>query len=432
MTTSTSHVPTRPPARRGRVFKRVVIGVLVVANLLAGLIYWRLASVQAAVAENATQDSGVVAVLDPIERGGSTPITFLLVGSDSREGLDDLTNFGSAAGQRSDVMILLRIYPGEDRAAMLSLPRDLWVAIPGEGENRLNAAYSFGGSTLLVQTIKQNFGVEINHYVEIDFVGFKAIVDEMGGVTLDFPHPARDEKSGLSVDAGRQLLLGDQALAYARSRTYQELRDGSWTSVDANDIGRTRRQQQLLLAILSAAKRPGNIAEAGTIAAAFAQHLTLDAELANSSLIELGFRMRGIAGENIEAATLPTFGDMVGEASVVRADEPAATVMIQNFINGNPLTVETGPLNLEVLNGNGVAGSAGQAADLLGSQGFTIVRVGDADRSDFPSTVVIVRPGDMARAQALVDSLGFGTVESGTVADGIDAVVIVGADFVGP
>jgi hypothetical protein len=142
--------------------------------------------------------------------------------------------------------------------------------------------------------------------------------------------------------------------------------------------------------------------------------------------------MRGIAGENIEAATLPTFGDMVGEASVVRADEPAATVMIQNFINGNPLTVETGPLNLEVLNGNGVAGSAGQAADLLGSQGFTIVRVGDADRSDFPSTVVIVRPGDMARAQALVDSLGFGTVESGTVADGIDAVVIVGADFVGP
>jgi hypothetical protein len=226
--------------------------------------------------------------------------------------------------------------------------------------------------------------------------------------------------------------MGDQALAYARSRTYQELRDGGWTSVDANDIGRTRRQQLLLLSILSAAKRPGNIAEAGTIAAAFARHLTLDAALANSSLIELGFRMRGITGENIEAATLPTFGDTVGEASVVRADEPAATVMIQNFINGNPLSGATGPLSLEVLNGNGIPGSAGRAADLLESNGFSIVRLGDADRSDFVSTVVIVRPGDLARAQALVDSLGFGTVESGTVADGVDAIVIVGADFVSP
>lgn len=416
-------------ARSHHVFKRTVVGLLVIANLLVGLIYWRLTTVQAAVRDNATQDEEVVGVLDETE-GGSDPVTFLVVGSDSREGLDNLQNFGPAAGQRSDVMILLRIYPEEGRAAMLSLPRDLWVSVEGHGEQKLNAAYAFGGSSLLVSTIKEELGVEVNHYVEVDFVGFKAIVDELGGVVIDFPYDARDTKSGLSVSAGEQTLMGDQALAYVRSRSYQELRDGAWTSVDANDIGRTRRQQMLLLAILSAAKRPSNIAEAGSISGAFAQHLTLDADLANDSLVELGWKMRDIRGSDIEAATLPTFGDMVGEASVLRRDEPAATAMIEAFISGAPMiAAASGPLRLVVLNGNGVSGAAGRAAEALEGYGFDIVKVGDADRKDFVTTVVIVRPSDVARAEDLVATLGFGEVRSGTVEDGVDAVVIVGSDF---
>ncbi len=428
MSSKTSKSP-KVKTHTHHLFRRTVVGLLLIANLLVGLVYWRLITVQAAVRENATQDEEVVGVLDETE-GGSEPVTFLVVGSDSREGLDNLENFGPAAGQRSDVMILLRIYPAEGRAAMLSLPRDLWVSVEGHGEQKLNAAYAFGGSSLLVSTIKEELGVEVNQYVEVDFVGFKSIVDELGGVVIDFPYDARDTKSGLAVSAGEQTLMGDQALAYVRSRSYQELRDGSWTSVDANDIGRTRRQQQLLLAILSAAKRPSNIAEAGSIAGAFAQHLTLDANLANDSLVELGWKMREIRGSDIEAATLPTYGDMVGEASVLRRDEPAATSMINAFITGDPMVAAaSGPLRVVVLNGNGVSGAAGRAADALEGYGFTIVKVGDADRKDFVTTVVIVRPGDVARAEELVATLGFGEVRSGTVEDGVDAVVIVGSDF---
>lgn len=427
--TATSPAP-KPGSRRSTFFKRSVITLLVMANLLVGLVYWRLVTVQAAVSQNATHDSDVVGVLDTFQ--GGDPITFLLVGSDSRAGLDDLTNFGAAGGQRSDVMILLRVYPDLGRAAMLSLPRDLWVDIPGNGSSKLNAAYAFGGSSLLVSTIKSNLGVSVNHYVEVDFVGFKSIVDELGGVYIDFPYAARDSKSGLNVSAGHQLLMGDQALAYARSRTYQERQSSGWTSVDANDIGRTRRQQQLILAILSAAKRPSNIVEAGSIATAFAKHLTLDSELADSSLIELGFSMRGITGSNIDAATLPTYGDTVGGASILRRDEPAATAMIGAFLAGTPLNgeVSSQAIRLAVLNGNGIGGSAGSAADRLSASGFSIVRVGDAERKDFASTVIIVRPGDVSRAQAVVDSLGFGSVEAGTVGEDLDGIVILGADYV--
>ncbi len=428
--TPTTPAPNSAP-RRSKIFKRTVITLLVLANFLVGVVFWRLVTVQSAIANNATRDSNVVGVLDPLTVGD--PVTFLLVGSDSREGLDDLSNFGAVGGERSDVMILLRVYPGQGRAAMLSLPRDLWVDIPGNGSSKLNAAYAIGGSTLLVSTIKSNFGVEVNHYVEVDFVGFKAIVDELGGVTIDFPYAARDSKSGLNVQAGSQTLMGDQALAYARSRSYQERQPDGWTSVDANDIGRTRRQQQLILAILSAAKRPANIAEAGSIAASFAQHLTLDSELADSSLIELGFSMRGITSSNIDSATLPTYGDTVGEASVLRRDEPEATAMLGAFLAGNPLNgqASSDALRLQVLNGNGIEGSAGAAASQLEARGFSIVGVGDAEQKTFTTTVVIVRPADVARAQIVIDALGFGRVDAGSVPDGVDGIVVVGGDFIG-
>ena len=148
----------------------------------------------------------------------------------------------------------------------------------------------------MVRTVKQVTGLPVHHYVEVDFVGFQSLVDDIGGVYIDFPYPARDANSGLSVDAGYQLLDGSQALAYARSRHYQELRDGSWVSVDADDIGRTERQQKLILAILGAVKTPSSLTEAGSIVGGFAQHLTVDSALARSSLVELAFRMRSISG----------------------------------------------------------------------------------------------------------------------------------------
>ncbi len=431
MTTDPIPVPvsTRPPAPKGRWWKRVVIGLLVLANLGVGLVLFALQSSQAAFTANVTQNTDVTPELDirPVEN--TEPITFLVIGSDTREGLDSLQNFGESEGARGDVIMLIKLLPDGDRAQILSLPRDLLVDIPGHGTDRINAAYAYGGAPLMVRTVRAATGLPIHHYVEVDFVGFQALVNQIGGVHLDFSASARDLNSGLDVEAGRQLLDGSQALAFARSRHYEELHGDTWVNVDADDFGRTHRQQRLILAILSELKTPSTLTEAGSIVASFAQHLTVDSALAENSLVELAFRMRGISAATMETATLPGYIDDYQGKSVVRMSHPEADSMIVAFAEGQPLQTENlEALRLEVLNGNGVEGAANRMSDLLEEQGFEVASVGEADRYDFETTTIIVRPEAMAKAQALVDLLGFGQVSTGSLTDGIDAVVIVGLD----
>jgi LCP family protein required for cell wall assembly len=353
-----------------------------------------------------------------------------VIGSDSREGLESLQNFGESPGARGDVIMLVKLYPADGQVQILSLPRDLLVEIPGQGTDRINAAYSAGGAPLMIRTVRQVTGLPVHHYVEVDFVGFQSLVDEIGGVYIDFPFPARDANSGLSVEEGYQLLDGSQALAYARSRHYQELRDGKWVSVAADDIGRTTRQQNLLLAILGAVKTPSSLTEAGSIVGGFSEHLTVDSALARSSLVELAFRMRSVSSERIETSTLPVYLDTYNSMSIVRMVHPDADRIISNFAAGEPmsLAVEKEPIRLEVLNGNGTEGSAGRWSDILENEGFEILTVGDAERSDFETTRVLVRPDGLAAGQAIVDALGFGEVSTSSLDSEVDAVVIVGLD----
>jgi LCP family protein required for cell wall assembly len=280
----------------------------------------------------------------------------------------------------------------------------------------------------MVETVARETGVAVNHYVQVDFVGFQAIVDELGGVPINFPFPARDSKSGLRVDAGTQILDGKQALAFARSRSYQELQNGSWTSVDANDIGRTRRQQQLIFSIIRTVARPSSIPELGDIVESFAQHLTIDARLAQGSMIELGWRMRGVRPDNITAATLPTYTDSVSGASIERRLEPDAEQMLSRFRAGQTLLDNGEAMRITVLNGNGIEGSAGDWSAFLEGAGFDVASVGDAERKNFDITTILVRPQDVQRATRISDALGFGVVEVGTVSDGIDALVVMGLD----
>jgi polyisoprenyl-teichoic acid--peptidoglycan teichoic acid transferase len=411
------------PIRRGpsRWFKVTVITVLLLANLVALGALWAIRTGQNVLALASTDDE-VASVLDTASGGD---LTFLIVGSDTREGLDDLENFGAFGGARGDVVMLVRVNAGSSTAQMLSIPRDLWVEIPGHGENRINAAYALGGSSLMVETIKQNLNVEINHYVEIDFVGFQGLVDELGGIEIAFPYPARDSNSGLDVDAGTQTLDGRMALAYARSRHYQEYQGDSWVSVEANDIGRTARQQEVIRAIVGELKSPASIAEAGDIAGAMASHMTIDTRLAESSVAALAWDYRGIIVGDIEGATLPTTGRTIDGASVLVIKEPEAGAMLANFRAGRALTEQ--PLRIQVLNGNGVGGAATDMSRTLEGEGFLIADIGDAESSDYAQTTVIVPQGS-DDGQLIINSLGFGVVVTGQVSNGYDAVVIVGAD----
>jgi LCP family protein required for cell wall assembly len=309
---------------------------------------------------------------------------------------------------------------------MLSIPRDLWVDIPGQGMGKINAAYAFGGPRLMVQTIRENLGIDVNHYVEIGFVGFISMVDELGGIELSFPYPARDVSSGLDVEAGTYTVDGDTALAYARSRKYQELQNGSWVSVDASDLGRTQRQQEVVRAIVTELKSPASMAEAGRIAGSLARHMTIDAHLADSSVAGLAWDFRRLVTGGIDGETLPVYGDSVDGASVVRADEPAATEILQSFL-GSTAVADLAPLRIQVLNGNGVSGAAGAMSTTLEAAGFEIAGVGNAGSSDYATTTIVVPEGSSSGGR-IADEIGFGVVQVGSVDNGYDAVVIVGAD----
>jgi LCP family protein required for cell wall assembly len=174
---------------------------------------------------------------------------YLLVGSDSRQGIsaDDpnagaIGNADEVVGGRSDTIMVLR-RERNGGAYLLSIPRDLWVPIAGTGKKaKINSAYH-EGSERLVETVSQALGVPINHYVEIDFAGFQRLVDQVGGVTICTYVPAQDLHSGLHLNPGCTTLGGSQALAYARSRYYQEWQGGKWHQDGTADIGRIKRQQ---------------------------------------------------------------------------------------------------------------------------------------------------------------------------------------------
>lgn len=412
------------PRRSGlpKWLKVTIITLLVLANVaLLGFIW--VVNTGNNLFADARTDEEVTEVLDPANNGRRN---ILVVGSDTREGLEDLNNFGNFAGARSDVVMLVSVDPATNEVRMLSIPRDLWVDIPGHGENRINAAYGLGGPRLMVETIKENLNVPINNYVEIDFVGFQALVDDLGGVDIDFPYAARDSRSGLDISAGTSTLNGEEALAYARARHYQEYREGSWQSVEANDIGRTGRQQVVMKALIASLKSPSSIAEAGNIASTMSNHMTIDSNLANESVPSMVWDYKGILTGSIDGETLPTVGRTIGGASVQVAKEPEASDVLANFRIGSSV-VNGEPLTLEVLNGTSRDGAAGAMSERLEALGFTVDSIGNAGTNSYVETTVIVPEGS-DKGSTITSALGFGIVEFGSVEDGFDAVVIVGSD----
>jgi LCP family protein required for cell wall assembly len=263
---------------------------------------------------------------------------YLIVGSDSRENLpDDLEgSFGDFGGARADVIILAQVANG--RRQLLSIPRDLKVDIPGEGTNKINAAYAFGGPDLLVETVAEATGIRPNHYLEVEFAGFAGIVDAVGGIELDIPYPARDAKSGLDIAAGTQTVDGATALAYARSRSYEELRDGEWVAQGGGDIARAARQREVLTKIMAEASSVSGLVRSPWVMGAVGSNLTADSNLSLFTLAATGWAMR--SASDTDSVTLPVFGVEEGGVSYLVRDEPAATEVLDAFAGQLPLPTQ--------------------------------------------------------------------------------------------
>lgn len=371
----------------------------------------------------------------PAGSGSLEPVTFLVMGSDSRENLpQDLGVTDRVVGQRADVVMIVTLEEG--RIRLLSLPRDLRVEIGGT-THKLNAAYAIEGPNpqLLYDTVQDETGIDLDYYIELDFAGFAGVVDELGGVDITFPYAARDLKSHLNVAAGLQHLDGRTALAYARSRQYEENRNGAWVPVEGNDLGRIGRQQSLLFAMLGAFKDLSlfDVNRLLGVLGALERHIRVDSRLSDLRMIELLTGARGFERDDIEVVTLPLFEATEDGVSYLVAAQPEADEVYRSFQSAGSLHAPGAkePMVLKVLNGNGASGEATKWGDELRESGFTVLHVDDAGFFDFSETVVTVRPDDFVRGEAIIDVLGFGRVEPGTLHEELDAVVIIGTDALG-
>ncbi|MFF2012755.1 LCP family protein [Streptomyces sp. NPDC058195] len=255
----------------------------------------------------------------------------LVLGSDSRAGAEnkELGGGGDVSGARSDTAMVVHIPEGRSKAVAVSIPRDTLVTRPecakGDGSTvptadrvMFNSVYSQVGPACVVKTVEKMSGVRIDHYLEINFAGFKDLVDAIGGVTVEVEKPIHDKSSGLDLTAGTHRLDGTQSLAYVRTR--HGIGDGS-------DLGRIGLQQQFLLALLSEVKSQnllGSPAKSYKVASSATKSLTTDSELASlTSLAEFARSMNGVDPGTMETIMLPVAYDKIDKNRVIAAEPQA-------------------------------------------------------------------------------------------------------------
>lgn len=262
---------------------------------------------------------------------GSGPfVNYLLVGSDTREGIDPnspdysgIGNTNDAGGQRSDTLMILHVDNERGAASIMSIPRDLWVDIPGHGRNRINTAYQHGAD-VLVNTVQQSLGVPLNHYVEVDFTSFKSIVAALGGVDLCFEFPTRDLHVGLNVpQPGCYTLDPVQSLAYARSRYFETLQNGEWVVDGRADLGRIARQQAFMQAAINKAieQTAANPLRTSELVNAAVSSLRVDP---GTNLVETAEYLKPLAGNGVTRYSLPVMPETIDgkDVLVLGADSP--------------------------------------------------------------------------------------------------------------
>lgn len=266
---------------------------------------------------------------------------YVLVGSDSREGLtvaqERALHTGTtkvAQGTRTDSIIVVHVPSGGGKPALISLPRDSYVPIPGHGHNKINAAYSLGGPTLLVKTIEQVTNLRIDGYVEIGFGGFAAVVDSLGGVDICVARAMNDRHAGINLKAGCQTLDGPNALGYVRARYSDPL----------GDIGRAKRQRQFLGAIMHKALSPATALIPWRyygFATTAGAGLTVGQDTTLRDVTRVLQAMRSVSNGDGLSLTVPVSNTSLptNVGSAVKWDTPKAVELFNAIRNDEPLTV---------------------------------------------------------------------------------------------
>ncbi|MDT0331703.1 LCP family protein [Nocardiopsis lambiniae] len=375
----------------------------------------------------------------PEETGG---LTFLVIGSDSRESIteEDRTalSVGSTPGRRSDTMMLVRVNHERDRVTVVGLPRDLWVEIPGEGDDKINAAYAYGGPQLAVRTVESVTDVRIDHYVEVDFSGFVDVVDALGGIDVCLPEAIRDPKAKLDMAAGTHRVDGAEALAFARTR-----------ATPRGDLDRIDRQQQVLSAMLDQALSSETLADPAKLTAFLESALssvTVDEGLDTATINQLAYQMRDVDLTEVTFTQVPIadmdFWTPRGDVALLW-DEPAARELFADINADRPITDpsdtaseeekegEPRPedIRVRVFNGTGTPGLGATLDTALTGSGFRVPDpASDWSSRDVSSTQVRHGADDAAAAGYLAGLIPNSEAVEDTTLDG-ELQVVIGFDY---
>jgi LCP family protein required for cell wall assembly len=444
--------PTGPGRRRLAAGARVVAGLLSLVLLGTSGWGWYLGRVADASVNrtNAIPTSGNEQTVDT-----GAAMNLLLVGNDSRAGATEeelaLLNTEANPGLNTDTMILAHVPADGSAASFVSFPRDSYVEIPGYGWDKLNAAYAYGGmeapdgasdaavqaagAQLLIQTISSLTGLRIDHYAEVDLLGFFKLSTVVGGVEVNLCEPAKDSFSGVDLPAGVQTISGEQALAFVRQRH----------GLPRGDFDRIVRQQTFIGGMIRKMLSDNVLLDLGKqreLVQAAADALTVDQNL---DLLRLAQQMQSVTPGSIDFQTVPYVGTDRDEQdrSIIRLEDEKTLHAFFAQLNAEPApaeeTAETeapaavsaADVDVEVYNGSGISGLAGDAGEELTASGFQVTGTANADSMDYEVTEIRHAAGDEALAAALaaqvpgaitkvVDDAASGTVQ-----------LVLGSDFNG-
>ena len=270
----------------------------------------------------------------------------LMVGSDSRDDLDDLEGFGEFEGTRADVvMVMIRT---ESETAVISLPRDLLVQDRCTGaQSRLNVMLEgcgdeLNGPTLITLAVEDLIGVTVDHFAMVDLAGFQGAVDAIGGYEICVENSVRDRRSNLELPAGCTHASGEQTLAWLRSRSTQELTDNGWrVMAGVNDLARNERQREFMIDMMSRLSDFTSPQAMASTARSIATFVTVDSQLTLSEAIDLAWALRGMGSGGIKELDVPVHDFITDSGAAVLVASTPVDVIVAGFVT--PETAQEGP-----------------------------------------------------------------------------------------
>lgn len=388
--------------------------------------------------------SGASGSLVPKKWSGADRVTLLVMGIDRRA-------IETEHAYRTDTMMLISMDPVAHTAVLLSIPRDLWVEVPGYGVNKINTAnftgdsydYPGGGPALAVKTIEYNLGISVDYYVRLDFTAFETVIDTLGGIDVDVAETIDDPdypdgQNGYEpfyLPAGRQHLSGHDALRYARTRHSGQ-----------GDIDRANRQQQVIMAVrekvVSLNLLPTLIAKAPALFQTLNDNVTTDLSL--DQMVALALLAPDIPPANIQSVVIDyqyvTEGMTPDEQQVlIPLRDKIRELRDELFTTSAARPVDFGGdvqavlaaegAKITVLNGAGVPGLAQATAEWLTAQGFNVVAFDTADRSDYTASVVVLYTNKPYTAEWLKRTFAASLVSGADPTSAADVQIILGANW---